>query len=91
MPVGQPPPRSELPGQTDWRYRPVSSLPCRTGPTGFRTAGRSRVRARAANRRCDAARKKWVDDARTTSAVERGQRSSAPGTRAAARCRWTYT
>ena len=40
----------------------------------------------------DAARKKRVSDARTTSAaMERGQRSSALGTHAAARCRWSYT
>jgi hypothetical protein len=37
------------------------------------------------------ARKKRASDARTTSAVERRQRSSALGTHAAARCRRTYT
>ena len=37
------------------------------------------------------ARSAWADDARTTSAVERGQRSSASGKHAAARCRWAYT
>ena len=45
-----PPPRSERSDQTDWRYRPVSSLLCCSSPTGFRAATRSRVRARAASR-----------------------------------------